>query len=101
RWGHAGGAGFASPLSVGRWLLVRCSRAYRAERVGSMPEVWPRRRIDSGNPIAPGDSAQHSHCRFRQAIALPTLRKSECEGDAQAYATPKGFLMLGPARYGD
>jgi hypothetical protein len=46
------------------------------------------------------DSSEHSYCRFRQAIALPPLRKSECEGDAQAgAATAKGFLIRGPITF--
>jgi hypothetical protein len=31
-------------------------------------------------------------------IALPTLRKSECDGDAQACPTAKGFLMCSRSR---
>ena len=36
-----------SPYGSGGGRLVRSLRAYRAECVGSMPEVRPRRRIDS------------------------------------------------------
>ena len=39
---------------------------------------------------------QHTHCSFRQAVALPSLRQSKCPGDAQACAPPaKGLLMCG------
>jgi hypothetical protein len=73
-----------------------CLRACRTMRAGSMSKVRPRRRIDGSNAIAPGDNSHYPHCRFRQTVALPSLRQSKCPCDAQAcYLAAKGFLIRG------
>jgi hypothetical protein len=41
----------------------------------------------------PGNHSERPHCHFHQATALPTLWKSEREGDTRAYASAKGFVM--------
>jgi hypothetical protein len=68
-------------------------RASPAERASSMPEVRSRRRVDRCNVVASGDNFEHPHCRFRQTVALPSMRQSKCAGDPQTCAkAAKGFL---------
>ena len=61
-----------------------------------MPEVRSRRPVDRCNVVAFGDNFEHPHCRFRQTIALPSLRQSKCAGNEKAHlSTAKGLLMCG------
>jgi hypothetical protein len=77
-------------------LIFKVLRECPADRASSMLELRPRRRLDSRNAVSAGDSSRHPHCRFRQTVALPSLRQSKCLGDAQACGSAaKGFLICG------